>query len=110
MDLATLVGLLGAFGIVSYAMLSGGSLDMFVNVPSLLIVMVGSLFVVLMKFTLGQFLGAVKVAVKAFSFKLTTPQELIEEVVALADEARKGGLLSLEGKEVSNNFLDKGIQ
>ncbi len=110
MDLATLIGLLGAFGIVIFAMLSGGSVAMFVNVPSLLIVLVGSLFVVLMKFNLGQFLGAIKVAIKAFSFKITAPKDLIEEVVELADEARKGGLLSLEGKEVSNGFLDKGIQ
>ena len=110
MDLATLIGLIGAFGIVIYAMLSGGSVDMFVNVPSLLIVMVGSIFVVLMKFSLGQFLGAVKVAAKAFSFKLTAPEDLIVEVVELADEARKGGLLSLEGKETSNPFLGKGIQ
>ena len=110
MDLASLVGLLGAFGIVIFAMLSGGSVSMFVNVPSLLIVLVGSLFVVLMKFNLGQFLGAIKVAAKAFSFKLTAAPDLIEEVVTLADEARKGGLLALEGKEVSNGFLDKGIQ
>ncbi len=110
MDLATLIGLVGAFGIVIFAMLSGGSIDMFVNTPSLLIVMVGSLFVVLMKFSLGQFLGAMKVAVKAFSFKLTPPEELIVEVVELADEARKGGLLSLEGKETSNRFLGMGIQ
>ncbi len=110
MDLATLIGLLGAFGIVLYAMLSGGDIGMFINAPSLLIVLVGSLFVVLMKFNLAQFLGAIKVAIKAFSFKLTPPEDLIEEVVALADEARKGGLLSLEGKEVSNRFLNKGIQ
>lgn len=110
MDLATLIGLLGAFGIVLYAMLSGGDIGMFINAPSLLIVLIGSLFVVLMKFNLGQFLGAIKVAIKAFSFKLTPPEDLIEEVVALADEARKGGLLSLEGKEVSNRFLNKGIQ
>ena len=110
MDLATLIGLLGAFGIVIYAMLSGGDIGMFVNAPSLLIVLVGSLFVVLMKFNLGQFLGAIKVAIKAFSFKITPPEDLIEEVVALADAARKGGLLSLEGKEVSNRFLNKGIQ
>ena len=110
MDIATLVGLIGAFGIVIFAMLSGGSVDMFVNVPSLLIVLVGSLFVVLMKFTLGQFLGAMKVAVKAFSFKLTAPEDLITEVVELADEARKGGLLALEGKETSSGFLGNGIQ
>ncbi len=110
MDLATLVGLIGSFGIVIAAMLMGGSGGMFVNMPALLIVFVGTLFVVLMKFGLGQFLGAVKVAVKAFSFKLTKPEQIIEEVVALADAARKGGLLSLEGQEVSSNFLAKGIQ
>ena len=110
MDLASLVGILGAFGIVIFAMLSGGSVGMFVNVPSLLIVLVGSLFVVLMKFNLGQFLGAMGVAAKAFSFKLTPAPDLIDEVVTLADEARKGGLLALEGKEVSNSFLNKGIQ
>lgn len=91
-------------------MLLGGSLSMFVNGPSLLIVFVGTLFVVLMKFSLAQFLGAVKIAVKAFSFKLISPNDLIEEVVELADAARKGGMLALEGKEVSSNFLEKGIQ
>lgn len=109
MDLATLIGLVGSFGIVITAMLLGGGVGMFVNAPSMLIVMVGTLFVVLMKFSLGQFLGAMKVAVKAFSFKLVPPEDLIEEVVQLADEARKGGMLALEGKEVSSNFLQKGI-
>lgn len=110
MDLATLIGLIGSFGIVIFAMLSGGSLGMFLNGPSILIVLVGSMFVVLMKFNLSQFLGAIKIAVKAFSFKLTAPEALIEEVVELADEARKGGLLSLEGKETSSPFLEMGIQ
>lgn len=110
MDLATLIGLLGAFGIVVAAMLMGGSMGMFFNVPSLLIVLVGTLFVVLMKFSVAQFMGAVKVAVKAFSFKLSKPEQIIDEVVELADAARKGGLLSLEGREVSSQFLSKGIQ
>ena len=110
MDLATLVGLIGAFSIVISAMVLGGSAGMFVNVPSLLIVLVGTLFVVLMKFSIGQFVGAVKVAVKAFSFKLAKPESIIEEVVELADAARQGGLLSLEGKEVYSKFLAKGIQ
>ena len=51
MDLATLVGIVGAFAIVITAMLLGGSGGMFINVPSLLIVLVGTLFVVLMKFS-----------------------------------------------------------
>ena len=62
MDLASLVGLVGAFGIVVMAMMLGGELGMFINIPSVLIVVVGSIFAVMMKFELGQFLGAVKVA------------------------------------------------
>ncbi len=110
MDLATLVGLLGAMGLIVTTMLLSGSLGMFINIPSLVIVVGGSIFAVMAKFGLGQFLGAFKVAAKSFVFKVDDPAELIDEIVELADAARKGGLLSLEGKEVGNEFLQKGIQ
>jgi chemotaxis protein MotA len=109
-DIATLVGLLGSFGIVIAAIITGGDPGVFVNPPSLLIVIGGSIFVVLMKFTLGQFLGAGKVAAKAFMYKSLNPEEIIAETVELADAARKGGLLSLEDKTVSSDFMQRGIQ
>ncbi|MDB2409040.1 flagellar motor protein PomA [Pseudomonadales bacterium] len=110
MDLATLLGILGAFGIIGGAMTMSGGIGIFVDVPSVLIVLVGTFFVVLMKFNLAQFLGCFKIAGKAFMFKLVDPVELIDEVVELADDARKNGLLSLEEKEVSDAFLQSGIQ
>ncbi len=110
MDLATLIGMVGAIVIIIAAMVLSGGVGMFVDVPSMLIVIVGSIFVVLAKFGLGQFLGAGKIAGKAFMFKLADPAEMIDEIVGLADEARKGGLLSLEGKEVGSDFLQGGIQ
>ena len=91
-------------------MVLGGSVLVFINVPSILIVVVGTLMVVLMKFNMGQCLGAFKVALKAFIFKLDKLEELIPSVVELADVARKGGLLALEGKEISNDFLKDGIK
>jgi chemotaxis protein MotA len=75
-----------------------------------LIVVGGALFAVLMKFELGPFLGAIKIAGKAFSFKLPKPDAMIDEIVDLAGEARKNGLLALEGKQVGYDFLAKGIQ
>ena len=110
MDLATLIGLVAAVGIVLASILSGGELGMFINVPSLLVVVGGTVGAVMMKFTLGQFFGAFKVAMRAFLFKLDQPQELIDQTVEMANEARKGGLLALEGKETENDFLAKGIQ
>jgi chemotaxis protein MotA len=108
-DLATVIGMLGAIGFIVMAMLMGGTMSMFINVPSLLIVFGGSLFVVLSQFTLGQFFGAGKVAGKAFMFKIDTPEELIEKIVEMADAARKGGFLALEEAEISNEFMQKGV-
>ncbi len=109
MDLATLIGIIGAFAFVLMAMLMGGELSTFVDVPSVLIVFVGSLFVVLMKYNLGQFLGAAKIGIKAFMFKLEKPEDLIAKSVEMADAARKGGFLALEEAEISNAFMQKGI-
>jgi chemotaxis protein MotA len=109
-DIATLLGLVGSFAIVIMAIFLGGSAGMFIDPASILIVIIGSTFVVLMQYPLGQFLGAGKIAAKAFMFKSVPLDTLIDEIFGLADEARKGGLLSLEGKEVGHPFLSKGIQ
>ncbi len=110
MDIATLIGMLGALGLVVAAMVIGGDVMVFVNPPSLLIVVGGTLFAVLSKFPLGQYLGLGKVAGKAFMFKSVPPEEIIAETVEMADAARKGGLLSLEDKQVSSDFMQRGIQ
>ncbi|PCS21441.1 flagellar motor protein PomA [Candidatus Enterovibrio escicola] len=109
MDLATLIGILGAFAFIIMAMLLGGTLSMFADVPSALIVFGGSFSVVLMKYTVGQFLGAFKIAGKAFMFKADDPEDLIAKVVEMADSARKGGFLALEEMDVSNSFMKKGV-
>ncbi|MFT6778058.1 MAG: chemotaxis protein MotA [Paraglaciecola sp.] len=109
MDLATIIGMLGAIGFVVMAMMQGGELGLFVNVPSILIVFCGSLFVVLSQYTLGQFFGAGKVAGKAFMFKIDTPDSQIEKIVEMADAARKGGFLALEEAEIENLFMQKGV-
>jgi chemotaxis protein MotA len=110
MDLATLLGLIGAWALIVGTIMMGGSAYMFLNVSSIMIVVVGSLLVVMMKFGMSQFFGAFKTAGKVFIDKMDKPEDLITEIVELADAARKGGLLSLEGKQVDNAFLQNGIQ
>ena len=110
MDLATLLGLVIALGFIVGAILTGGSFMLFVNPPSLLIVIGGSVAVVLMQFTLSQFFGAFKVAAKGFIHKSTDAAELIEQAVMLANIARKEGMMALESQEIDNPFLNKGIQ
>ena len=54
-------------------------------------------------------MGSFAIGLKAFFYKVDDPKQLIEEAVALADVARKNGLLALEGQEISNEFMKKGI-
>ncbi|MEH6465352.1 MAG: flagellar motor protein PomA [Shewanella psychromarinicola] len=109
MDLATLIGIIGAFAFIIGAMITSGGLGLFINVPSILIVVAGSLFVVMMKFNLKQFLGSIKIGMKAFMFKLDKPEDLIEQSVTMADAARKGGFLALEEAVITNSFMQKAI-
>ena len=109
MDLATLIGIIGAFAFILGAMATSGGIGLFIDVPSVLIVVAGSLFVVMMKFNLKQFLGAIKIGVKAFMFKLDKPEELIEQAVTMADAARKGGFLALEEAVITNTFMQKAV-
>ena len=109
MDLATLIGLLGAFAVVFSAIVIGGAPKVFFNAPSLIIVIVGTFLVVMVKFSLKQFFGAATVAVKAFMYKTSDPLSLIEKAVELAQTSRQGGLLALENAEVPDEFMRKGI-
>ncbi|MDX1755310.1 MAG: flagellar motor protein PomA [Marinobacter sp.] len=110
MDFATLIGLVGAILLIASAVILGVSPEVFINPASLLIVVGGSLLVVLAKFSFGQFLGAFKVAARAFKFKLPDTDQSIDEIIEIAQIARKDGVLGLENREVSSPFLGQGIQ
>ncbi len=110
MDLATLIGLIGATGIVLSSIILGGSIGVFINIPSILVVAGGTAFAVMAKYTMGQFIGAFKTAMRAIKFKSDDPVELIKSLVELANLARKEGLLALEGFESENEYMKKGIQ
>jgi len=108
-DLATLIGFVLAWALIIATIALGSGALVFINAPSLMIVLGGTIAVVMMRFTLGQFLGSFKTAIKAFKYKGETAEELIASVVELATVARKEGLLALEGREIENPILQKGI-
>jgi len=110
MDIATLIGLFGGLIVIASAILIGGSVETFVNAPSLAVVIGGTLMVTLCQISLAQFLGSFKVALRAFTHKPASPIDLIDEAVALADVARKEGILALESREIPDRFLEIGVR
>lgn len=109
MDIATLIGIVGALGVIIMAIILGGDAMGFVDVNSIIIVVGGTVFVTLCRYTVKQFFGSFKIAMKSFLFKSISPMDLITEAVELAQIARKEGVLALEGKEISHPFLERGI-
>lgn len=109
MDIATLLGLVGAMTVIIAAILLGNDPLMFIDVPSILIVIGGSFFVVAVKFSLKHIANAIKVAGKAFSSKVDKPEDLVDQVYELAKAAKKSGILALESFKVQNDFLNRGV-
>jgi len=109
LDIATLVGFIGGLGVIIGAIAAGGDVMMFIDVPSVLIVFVGTFMVTLMTLSIAEFLSSFKIAIKAFMNKNDDPVELIGKAFELADIARKNGLLALEDQEISNEFLQRGV-
>ena len=107
MDIATIVGLLAAFGLIFMAIAENA--PAFIDTASLLIVVAGSIAVVMARCSLGEFLGAIGVMGKVFSRKIDDPVDLITQIVELANIARKDGMIALEGQEISNPFLAKAV-
>jgi chemotaxis protein MotA len=112
MDKATLIGILAAFGLVIGSIAIGGSGGAFINLPSLAIVVGGTIGAGLVAFPLSQFIGSIKVATNAFFEKKRDAQTLVVTIVDFASKARKEGILALESaaKEQEDPFLQKALQ
>lgn len=110
MDIATLLGLFGGLAVIVSAIFLGGSVNTFVNIPSLVVVVGGTFMVTLCQISLPQFLGSFKVGMKAFIHKSSPPENLIEEAVTLANVARREGILALEGHDIQDPFLENGVK
>jgi chemotaxis protein MotA len=110
-DLATIIGILAGLVVVIIAMLLGGNIGQFVDLPSVLIVIGGGLAATLVRFPLSGIGAAMVLGGKsAFTHKKTSPSELVEEIANLGDVVRKNGPLGLENVEVSHPMLQKGTQ
>lgn len=108
MDLGTLVGLILALVFVLIAI--GGSLPIFIDPASIMIVFGATIGVTLVKYRLSELIGTLTIAIKAAFFdKSEKPNELIELATKLTRVVQKDGVIALEGQEIKNEFFKKGI-
>lgn len=113
MDIATVAGVVISIALIlGSIVLGGGSFVAFIDLPSVMVVVGGALAAALISFPLPNFLSVFGVGMKTVFWKVDSIADLIQQIVELAETARKDGLLALESKvsEIENDFIKLGIQ
>ncbi len=112
MDIATVIGIIGGFGLVIFAILSGAGAEVFLHIPSLGIVLGGTISSTLIYFPLNAVLGVMSIIRKTLLHKLPSTREEIDRMVNYVNIVRRDSLLALEEKveEIEDDFLAKGLR
>ena len=111
-DIATIIGIVVSFGLMIWAILMGGPLSLFIDVPSIAIVFGGTAGVALISFPLADVLGTIAIFKKTVLIREADTNALIAQMMEFATKARKGGILSLQDSidQVEDQFLVKALQ
>ncbi|MFQ5773260.1 MAG: motility protein A [Kiloniellaceae bacterium] len=112
-DLATLLGVAGAFVVIGAAMVLGGSPGAFVDIPAILIVFGGTFLVTTASFTMDEVKRAQSVMLRAVVYHAESPSDAARRMLHLANRARQTGALFLEDSVKAmrpSRFLSQAIQ
>ncbi len=114
MDIATLLGIIIGFAMVIFGILTSGGVDAlgsYVDIPSIIITLGGTLTSVLTSCTISEYITGFKSIAIVFKIQKIDENATIKSIIDLSNVARKEGLLALEeiASTMEDEFLRKGI-
>ena len=107
MDLASLIGIISGVGLIISAIIVGGDVHNFLNIPGIMIVVGGTMAATLLTFQFNDVLTAFKSAYFVFTSPKQDSQDLINTMIKLGTISRRNGLLSLTDVKTSSPFLKR---
>lgn len=113
MDIATVVGfVVGIASLIFGFLLEGGHVNALMQPSAALIVFGGTLGATMFSFSVRDIMAVPQLLKLSIFNKPSDPAQAIEDIVAMAEEARREGLLYLENRlpEMNDPFLKKGLQ
>lgn len=111
MDVGTLGGIGAGLFVVGLAIFMGGTVTVFLNLPSLILVLGGACAATALRFPVDAVFAAIATGLKtAFLDQRRTPGELLDDLRGLAAIMRRQGPMGLERAPVSEPFLARGRQ
>ena len=111
-DFALLFGLTSAFGLIFGALLLGGSVASFYNIPAVLIVVFGTISITMVSFNFNEIKQALYDAFRVFYTPLYSESVAVKNIIGLAKFSKDRGILALD--ELNNilknePFLQRSI-
>jgi chemotaxis protein MotA len=113
MDIATIIGLIGGAACIAMSILtSGGTIQGCIDIPSIFMTVGGSYFSLFIVAPLGKCLGLFKVMGRTFKIPDFGEKQIIQNMVALSEKARREGILALEDglDDLQDPFMKSGLR
>lgn len=113
MDIASPIAIVGGIGVIFLGVLtSGGSIGGIIDIPSIFVTVGGSFFSLFLCDSLKNVLGMFKVMGRCFKTFDYGEKNLIQNMVALSEKARREGILALEEglDDLDDVFLKSGLR
>ncbi len=109
MDLASLIGFVLAIVSILWAIWLGGSFGIFIDVPSIVLIFGGVIAVTFIKWPMEVVKASAKVYMKVLFSTAQNPKLMIDEIIKLAEIARRESVFALEKVPVEDKFLKKSV-
>ena len=107
MDIASLVGVISGVFLIITAILIGGSVHNFFNLPGFMVVFGGTIAATFLTFQIRDVLSAFKAAFFVFSEKKRDPNDMVSTMISLCYVTRREGIIKLGGIKTQSSFLKK---
>src|SRR4051812_33853638 len=113
-DRATVIGIVASIALLVSVIFAGAGVafSAFWQMPSLLLVLGGSMLATLAAYPLGRFLSLGSVIGKAVYESPSSPEDTVLTLVVLAEVARREGMLALEAPtdRLQDEFLQQALR
>jgi chemotaxis protein MotA len=111
MDIATLAGIIAGISFIIAGIQMSGDLSSYYDAPAIMITLGGTFAATLVSYPFKRVLEVFKIAKNLFFTRTQDSKTIINQIIELANIARKEGLLALEeaAYQLDEPFLQKGI-
>ena len=113
MDIATIIGFIGgAACIVMSVLTSGGTMGGIIDIPSVFMTIGGSYAAIMIMAPISKAVGIFKIIGRCFKIPDFGEKQIVQNIVALSEKARREGILILEDglEDLEDPFMKSGLR